>query len=246
MNAVKRIVCTVLVLAILSCSLASCGVFKDDRSVIESAEEALKNEPYTVNIGILYESEDEGMRSAIEAFSYPVIKVLVNGEDFKMTMTTSSNGVEEQFSYTLADGALYAQYKSGADYTCTEIEYNEQTKADIESNLGAAAKINTDDFENTKVRTFGEVTILTSTEMKDETLEKLVADLQSDFDSLGASVDIKDASLTIQLTDGKYSISIFTCEYVITTDDGVYDLSMTFAAEFKYGGDVVITNPSNS
>ena len=48
-------------------------------------------------------------------------------------------------------------------------------------------------------------------------------------------VAIKDVNLSIQLTDGLYDKTLLTCDYVLSLDDEVYTVTMTYAARFSYG-----------
>ena len=84
--------------------------------------------------------------------------------------------------------------------------------------------------------------MITCTEIKDEPLNVLVDSLS---EQLGGEVfvAIKDANLSIQLTDGLYDKTLLTCDYVLSVDDEVYTVTMTYASRFSYGEVEEITAP---
>ena len=237
----KRLICAALVLVMTLSMLCSCDMLAGDATEkIAEAEAALKNEPYRVELQVDLESDNAKMNEAIISLSEVKFEVLANGDDFKISMLTEVNGTKE--SYTRRGGKLYHEIESNGTKTGKELEYSPETVANLQAALGDGANVNPDDFSVCVSQTKKGTTIITYTDIKDETLNSLVSSMQA---KLGADafVAIKDASLTVQIVDGKYDITAFTCEYHLSTLEGeFYTLNLTYIARFTYE-EVAITAP---
>ena len=89
----------------------------------------------------------------------------------------------------------------------------------------------------------GSCSVITCTEIKDAALNALVASLTEQLASLNAFVNIKDVTLAMQITDGRYDTILLNCNYVITVGDDVYTLNMSYASKFDYEREVLISAP---
>lgn len=243
MRTMKKITSVLLVLAMLTACLCSCDLIggKDPGELIAAAEAELRLAPYSINMNIKYESADEGMKAAIEAFSAPVIKTEVDGDDFKITMSFKNDGIKSGLIYTCVDGVLYTELNDGGHVSTSTTEGADM--AAITEALGAHAGISTDDFNTVKTQSRGNVSVITCTEIKDEPLDALVSSLTEQLADIEALVNIKDVVLAMQFTDGKYDVTILTCSYVITVGSEVYNLTMTYTSKFNYEAEVEISAP---
>lgn len=252
MKTVIRTAAFIVALSLMVSCLFSCDFIfgKDPTEVISGAEAALKQAPYTVNMGILFESEDNAMKAAIEKFASPVMKLKVDGDDLSVTMSLDLDGRKAESTYTLLDGVIYIRnYEEGADGISDEkmkSTYTEEIKAEILKELGDGANVRFDDFNESVARTIDGTTVVTCKDIKSDALKGVVDLLKSRLMSINAAVAVRDANLDIQIKDGKYEVTIFKCTYVITTETEVYTINMTYASEFDYASEVNVTAPADA
>ena len=233
MRTMKRIISAVLVLSLLAVGFCSCDLFTKPEALVVIAEAALTNKTYTVESTITYDSADEKMKDAISAFTNPTILTEVEGDSFRITMTFEKDGRENGVIYTYVDGVLYTVLDEYGATTKTKDTVSEADKANLKKKLGQGVSVGFEDFNDVKVKTTDNVSVITCNEIKDEPLDALVKILSEQLPT-DTVVAIKNASLTINLKDGLYDTTLLTCEYVITTPDAVYTLTMTYTSEFKY------------
>lgn len=233
MRTIKKITSLLLVLSIFGMILCSCDLLgADPEKLVAEADLALNEKSYTMDMVIKYDSE--GMKDAVDAFTSPKIKTTVNGDSFKIAMTFEKDGVDNGVTYTYVDGTLYTELTELGVTTSSKSTVSEANRAKLTEKLGAGATLSIDDFSTLDTQSRGGVSVITCTEIKDEALDALVKALDDQLE-LDATVAIKDVTLAIQITDGLYEVTLLTCDYVITTDTEVYTLTMTYAAQFKYG-----------
>ena len=60
---------------------------------------------------------------------------------------------------------------------------------------------------------------------------------------MSASVALKNATLNIEIVDGKYDTVLLSCEYYIATATDSYSIGMTYSSKFTYGGNFEIVAP---
>lgn len=243
MRTMKKIISMLLVFSILTVALCSCDIIgKNPEKLIEEAEMALKEKAYTVEMAIQYTSEDEKMSEAISAFTNPSIVIESDGESFRITMSFDKDGRKNGVKYTYTDGILYTELNKLGEITNTKEKISEADRKELAESLGQAAGISVEDFQSVDAKSFNGVSVITCTEIKDEPLCVLVDSLS---EQLGGEVfvAIKDVNLSIQLTDGLYDKTLLTCDYVLSLDDEVYTVTMTYAARFSYGEVEEITAP---
>lgn len=247
-----RLTSFILIISIMACCLASCDLIlgKDPKATLEKAEAALSSEPYTVEMAIQMTSPNQEMTDAIASLITPVIVVEVDGDDVRATMNMNLDGNNAKSVYTLCDGVIYSytyeQFKNSEKTTKEKWTSPSGVKDEIIDMLGIGANIRYDDFKEAKERGSGGTSIITCTGIKDEALYGVANLMQDKLSALGAMVGVKDAVLLITIEDGKYSAVAFTCNYIITTPNTVYTVSMSILAQFDYGKAVNVTAPSDA
>ena len=247
-----RLTSFILIISIMACCLASCDLIlgKDPKATVEKAEAALSSEPYTVEMAIQMTSPNQEMTDAIASLITPVIVVEVDGDDVRATMNMNLDGNNAKSVYTLCDGVIYSytyeQFKNSEKTTKEKWTSPPGVKDEIIDMLGIGANIRYDDFKEAKERGSGGTSIITCTGIKDEALYGVANLMQDKLSALGAMVGVKDAVLLITIEDGKYSAVAFTCNYIITTPNTVYTVSMSILAQFDYGKAVNVTAPSDA
>lgn len=236
-----------LVLAIALCSLASCDIIgKKPEKLTAGADEVLLQNPYSVELRVKYSSDDEAMSNAINSFSNPVIKIQVDGENFKAAMGMSHGEDKSYASFTFVSGVLYTEYTENGTTVKDQRAYTDEDKAALRESLGAGAVVSYDDFEEVDVKSLGKVSVIKCDNIKADAIESLTASLEEAlktvFDS--AEVAVYKATLAIEIEKDRYNVIILTCEYFITTPTDSYSVNMEYSMKFDYETAVEITAPA--
>lgn len=246
----KRLLSAFLVLTVLACWLCSCDFLqtKDPAEVIAKAEYELTQEPYKVDMKISYSSDDPKMKEAVDSSSQ-WIKLSVDGENFEAELTQTVAGKRRNVIHTFVGNVMYTTMVEDGE---TDVEYtpiSDKEKEEYRKRLGEVISVSTEDFESVKIHSVSGVDVINCTSIKDAPLYDLIdfaSELIDEVDILDALVTIKDVTLDIQLREGRYDITIFTCDYVITVGEEVYTLKMTYSTKFNYGGGNEIKAPEVS
>ena len=247
MQKLRKIISAALTVAMLLCFLASCGIGsgQDPQQIVKDADAALKEGPYSMDILVKYTSESEEMTAAIQSFSTPHIKVIVDGESFKATLETQKDLDIYYIDYTFVDGTLYSEWYDGRETVKEAKSIGMTEKAELLASFGSGSDIGIDDFEEVVAIKEKKVSIITCTGIKADTLDSLIVVLEEQFKSvMDADVAIKDASLVIELEDGQYKSTALSCLYYITTADGSYAITMNYTTSYTYGEVAAITAPA--
>ena len=249
MRNVKRLISVLLILATLTCCLASCNKGKKNSNLIESAEAALNEAPYAMDIVVQYTSDNAAMALVIDGFSKPTMKINVDGDKFKARLDLVNGEAKSYISHTFVDGVLYTEWQENGVTNQEITEYTETDKATLNMVLGENAGIGPEDFEEIETKSVSGLSKVTCSKIKREALEALIASLESDFAALGFVVDvnidvaIKDATLELEIEDGKYNAAILTCLYYVTTAEGSYSVTMTHSTRYTYTKELEIIAP---
>ena len=242
MRTMKKITSALLVFVMLLSMLCSCELIggKDPAELVNEAEKVLSEQPYAMDMAIEYSSDDADMQAVIDKLGHPTIKVEVDGVDFyEEGKADPWNGV----TYAKVGQTLYTERNDEGTITVTSEPCTIEEKMILAEKLGSAANIGINDFESVKAQSFNGVSVITCTEIKDAALDVLVDSLTEQLASLNAFVNIKDVTLAMQITDGRYDTILLNCNYVITVGDDVYTLNMSYASKFDYEREVLISAP---
>ena len=237
---VSLLMCLVILCGIVcSCELISA----DPDALITEAEAALGNAPYSVDMRVIYDSDDEDMKEAILSFSEPTVKMNVNNDDFSAKMEFTHDGYKSYISYAYIDKELYVKVDDNGRVTQNKISLDSFDKDEIAGAIGVDTTLGVSDFDTVKAEGIGSVKVITCTDIKLDSLTKITSSLAEKLQSIDAIVSVKDVVLAIQVKDGKYDTTILTCTYKIVTAENEYELDMTFATKFRYGSDVEVVPP---
>ena len=239
----RKIIGAFLILTLLVCSLASCK--KTPEKLIDKADKALENTAYVVDVKVEYSSEDDGMESAIAAFSKPSMKIYVDGDKFYGRMDINFDGMKNYVSYTYVDGTLYTEWREDSETVQNKQQLGDADKSTLTESYGAGANISPDDFEKVSVKSSGKVSVITCETIKDDALIALVNSIESEFEAAEFNADaaLKNAKLEIEVENGKYNVTTLTCLFYITTPVDTYSVEMNYSCKFDYDTKFEIVAP---
>ena len=170
-------------------------------------------------------------------------KINVDGDKFKARLDLAYGSDENYVTYTFIDGTLYTEWREDGNTVRDSRPYSDEDKAALRDSFGEGANIGTEDFEEVELKSAGKVDRITCTKIKDAPLNALIASLEADLASFDADVAIKNATLDIEIDNGRYNVVVFTCEYFITTSTDSYSLTMTYSSKFNYTKELEIVTP---
>ena len=250
MRQLKKIISMALVLALTVCALASCDVIsvgKPDK-LVAGADEFLASNPYTVDVRVTYESDDEAMAKAIASFTGPTMKLSVDGDKLSAIMYLKKGETQNYVQFTFIDGNLYTEYSEGGKVSESVTAYTAEDIAALRESLGAGAAITYEDFEEVESKGITKVHVITCNKIKADAIESLTSSLEEQLMSAFEEVEVTvyTADLSIEIEDGKYNVIILNCEYFITTPTDSYSINMQYSMKFSYDEAVNITAPSFS
>ena len=240
MQMTKRLICTVIVFALMVCCLASCDLLgeTDPLELIDEADQYLEENAYAVTLSITYSSDDEAIKDVIKELGKITMSIKIDGENFEYVVTNKGDST----TYVLLDGTLYATNSYGDSLS---FEYTDEIKEGLTEAYDPGVMLTADDFETHEASEPNGKNKIVCTDLTDEALDKIIDDLTAQFEIFYSdiTVAIKDAKLSIQLSDGQHDVSMFECLYFITIGEKSYSLNMTYHAKYSYD-DVVITAPA--
>ena len=241
----KKIIVAVLILTLFVCSFASCQK-KKPADLVDKADKALENTAYALDVTIAYSSDEDNMANAIAAFSKPSMKIYVDGNKFQGRMDLKYNGANNYVTYTYVDGVLYTEWSENGKIVKDSETLDDADKSSLTNSYGAGANIGIDDFDNVSLKSSGKVDVITCDTIKDDALNSLVNSLKSEFALAGfdANVAIKNATLEIEINNGKYNNTTLTCLYFISEGENTYSVEMTYSCKFNYDADFEIVAPN--
>ena len=243
MRQFRRIIGMTIILALVLCSFVSCSA--KPMELTAEADEFLSANPYSVDIRVEYESEDEIMQAAISSFTGPTIKVNVDGDKFMAIMYLKSGNTQNYAQFTYVDGTLYTEYSEDGKVVESTKTFTDEDKAALLQTFGAGASVNHEDFEEVDAKTVKKVSVITCTDIKPEAIEGLTSSLRAQLEPVfpGVQVTVYTATLDIEIEDGKYNVVIFNCEYFITTGTNSYTINMKYSVKFNYDEEFTVTAP---
>lgn len=248
MRQLRKIIGMVLVLALTVCALASCDLITGGKpeKLVAAADEFLKTNPYTVDVRVTYESDDEAMTKAIESFTGPTMKISVDGDRFSAIMFLKNGDTQNYAQFTFIDGNLYTEFSENGKVAEAVTAYTSEDIAALRESLGAGANVTYEDFEEVESKGIGKVHVINCTNIKADAIASLTAPLAEMLEIAFEDVEVTvhTASLSIEIEEDKYNVIILNCEYFITTPTDSYSINMQYSMKFGYAETVEITAPS--
>ncbi len=214
MNA-KKIIALLLVVLMSVFAFASCGGGNngDDNKpktaaeVIAAADAVLTKAPYQMSMTIGMTSDNEDVNDAFESMvggmSY---KLSVSGDDLKIDIAMM--GINATVIY--ADGVAYM----AAEGEKIKFEATEEQINQITSQVNVGGDITANDFNTVNLTEADGKQVITATDMKAESVEKLnmLLGMASDGEDVP---DLNNLTLVATVNDGKYESLVVSFDYTV-------------------------------
>ena len=249
----KRILATVLILAILALGLASCGLIGEKKTAEEllaEAEEALLETSYSASATTVLASGDPALSEKMASIDSVTINYAVSGKDFTATMNVAVGGASVSRTYTVIENILYV--KSVAEIGGQSVETKKQTEitpattGELLASLGVGAKINYKDFETYESEDVsGSSATVTCSGIKADSLDGAESVLDAALFGAGYELELKDVTLVANITNGKYASTELTYTYSVTKGGVAYDMTAILVTNYDYS-ETTVSVPANT
>ena len=239
MKHIKKLTALTLVTVTLLCCLASCDLFGGN----------LQTDKYVANVRIVFATEDEGMRAAIDAMSASSV-LTVDGDNVMVDTQTATTGVMVNDSYVYIDGVIYhstdvlVNSESASSYEKANMPA--ASRDDLINKIGVGANIGPADFEISESFTSGDLNTYTCTVINDESKASLQAIFAARFAGLDAVVQLDDAEYTLETYKGRNKSSVLSCHFTILLNGESYNITMHTYYDYDYDAKVNISAPQDT
>lgn len=238
MNIFKKNLSLLIVLALTLGALASC---------VKPAEK--QSDTYEAEVRIVFATDDEKMKPAIDALSTSGV-IRAKGDELFVNTTAFYSDVSVQSSYVLIGGILYhaTSITSGA-YTVGEAEkatFGDADRSKVVGAAGAGAAIGIGDFKTIDMNGSDGNYIYNCSDVNDDARDSLCAILSSSFVGMNAAVSLDSVSYCLVVEDGRDASSTLSCGLTVTLDGVNYKITMRTYLDYDYDKDVVISVPTDA
>lgn len=239
MKAQNKLLALILTLALAVGMLASCDQIMPPTDVTPDADS------YTATVDIRFATNDAKMKSAIDAMNSSAT-IMRKGDDISVVTTSESDGILATESYILTGGMLFhsLSLKIGeAEQEVKQLAFVDDTnRAALIETLGAGAYIDAEDFESKS--TNGSTT--SCTDILEESRASLVNLMSKRFSAIGATVELGEVSLSVELDGELKTSTVLSCEYNISMGGESYSVIMRLYTDYNYKADVKVETPADA
>lgn len=251
MNSLRKLIALIICVVMLCSCLVACDeILGNNHGNGQGGDVELQSDNYVASIRIKYATNDDKMKSAVDAMGTPDTTLTVVGDNLKLESKATLNSISVDNEYVYVDGVLYyANTLKVADNSITSLKKAEIDETKINSLIskaGAGANIGIGDFISHKMSTSGDVTTFTCTEMDEEAKASLADIFASKFDGLGANVRLEDVSYILEVKNDRNQSSTLSCNFVIDMDGESYEITMHLYCDYDYDAEISITAPDNA
>ena len=240
MKSLNRIAAMLLSLILVVGMLASCG----------GPDVPLQSDVYVATVEISFETDDEDMKTAVQAMKSSGSKIYVSGEDMKIETSAELNNISLADSYVYFGGTLYHENRLTVDgktsVTLEKAALSSENRQQLISDVGAGASIDPIDF-NIQERDGDELNYTYNcSRITGKAQDSLEAIFASRFGGLNATVELEAAELTIEGENGRNKSSRLSCHFVITMNGQSYEITMNMNTTYDYDSSFGISAPAGS
>lgn len=256
----RRLFSILIVACLIMGCLISCSKPEEDKEptvneLVAKADEAVKNSSYRVTMDMAFTGDetDETTKQIITSLNNVEMLLSTDGNNAEVSygMEIEYDGIVVAVNMEMISvgNTVYILSEQSVDGEKETVKMKatatEEQREELFGQTGSAATEITDsDFEKVEMKKVDGVYVITCTDIKEESVDKLNSVLDS---SAGASssVSVSNAKLTFEIKDGKYQKATITCDYVMDIDGEKITLGASIDMKYTYE-DFDITAPSDA
>ena len=242
MRAFTKLSCLIICLALLFGTLTSCDVIN---GLLNNQGAKADPDKYTASVRIAFATNDDKMKAAVDAMSSSAV-IMSDGSNLYVNTIAQTGGASVENTYTLVDGMLFHSLSiSSGEITAMQKERSfadEFALEDILNKAGAAAGIDSSDFETVDSYTEGGLDVSSCSGATDEIKNDIEKLLSPRFAALGAEVKVEDVYLTLEKNGELIVSSVLSVSFKINMDGKVYEITMRTYTDYDYTAEVEISD----
>lgn len=236
---IKRFTALILSLLVAMGAFSSCIFIEQD----------LQSDTYVVNVRMVFATNDEKMKDAVDAMSASAVLSVDHG-DISMEAISTVDDIAVKKSYVYVGETLYHSNETSlGDMSVSEYEKATATKVDVKSILsqaGAGASIGLDDFDTHEVYGSKGVNNYFCSDINEEAGESLCNIMASKFEGLDATVILTEASYSLDTESARNVASVLSCSFKITMNGTTYEITVHTYCDYDYDAEVSISAPADT
>ncbi len=213
--------------------------------LLEKADKALKEAPYTVTMSMDFECDDDNLNKIFDLLTMEV-PVTVDGENLSMSLEMEILGQTIGSKMILVDKVLYTEADAGIMQLKTKSTLDDTQLKEFLADNNAEMPISHVQFKEFKMEKKDGKTVIACTGISTDGIAALDSLLADTLKAAGAEAAAGDLSFVITLKDGKYESMALTCSYSVTAEGETKTVSMTMNAKYAYENVETITAPADA
>ncbi len=238
----KKVLVFVMALVLTCGMLVSCD---DAQTMIEKADAALAEAPYTMTMKMDFACDNEEINELFSMMNME-IPVTVDGKNLAMDMSMEASGYTTDIKVIVADMMMYYDIEMMNQSVKMKAAMDEEQYKKFMSDSNAEMTVNPEDFGTLTVESKDGKKYIACGEISEEGLKELNDMMEESLQSLGGEASVSDVTYGIVLNDGKYESMEMTCIYSVTVAGESCNVTFKMRAEFSYDDVAAITVPEDA
>ena len=248
----KRFLALALVVILVVCLLCSCAG-KAER-VLKKADKKLSQQSFKISYDFSFTYSDSYLKSMVDMLNNTTGYMIVDGDKVftytEIKMPTTSGQLVGTVKYTFIDDYVYSweRYtvagKAVSDDKCKVFLTDEQ-REELLGESGNSLDLNASYFiDPTYESKDGKQTIKCESFSDDfaESIKDIIVSAFESYDK-NATIEVKDPSITINLTDKEYTSAVLECKYIIESGTKTYKMTMEMNMTFDVSDEFTVEAP---
>ncbi|MBE6630154.1 MAG: hypothetical protein E7624_04815 [Ruminococcaceae bacterium] len=247
MKIIKALALTLALLFTLS-AFISCDA--DVVSMVADADEALKETPYTVTVDTAVTCENETVSKLFDALDTTELSIAVDGDNMALHIDSKLYTADMKTDYLLLDDAIYMSSTIFMEEDNSTLKIKAPiTAAQREkffTQTNAAGKISSLDFQTVVSAKEDGTQVITCTDLKSDSIQKVKDVLGATLQQIGVTIEVENAKFVIEIKDGKYQKTSFSCSYKLTTSGTTFAADIVVDMAYDYDTPVKVEVPADA
>ena len=249
----KKILSLIILCAILTSSLVSCGKSAEKR--MEKAEEYISSNPYIVSVSVDFDAA-EGVAAIFAEIGSSKTKVYFRGADYhaenESVIHTGAGVYHFKIDYTSVGGTLYKDtsyfendVQIGETHSYAAISAAQSLQ--LAKHVCLIGGVDVDGFADSEQIESSRKALTMRYENASDGVKKVLAEMMNAASEwVFESVTVGSAALTLSIEDNKYSTAVLECDFEVTLEGVAYAVTATVTLNFDYSESFGIYHPNNA
>lgn len=247
MKIIKVFTLTLALLLSLS-ALVACDA--DALTVVTDANEALKEAPYTVAIDMDFSCENQIVSELFNSLDTSDLSIAVDGDNMAFHIDSKIYTADMKTDYVLLDDAIYMSSTIFTEEGPSSIKIKAPVTAtqrkEFFTQTNAAGEISSLDFRTVVSEKEDGTHVITCTDLKSDSIQKVKNVLGAALQQIGLTIEVENAKFVIEIKDGKYQKTAFSCTYKLTMSGATFTADMVVDAAYDYHTPVKVELPADA